>query len=117
MNNSNVILEVLGEKIEELTLKNAVLQDENLKLKEGKEEKNDTSREFFHNYTNPKPGINTPIKDLYKAYRDFCDDNYYTPLAKNTFGKQLKSFGVQQKIIKNERTYLNIALKELEATR
>ena len=75
-------------------------------------EDSDTSRDFFHNYTNPKPGINTPIKDLYKAYRGFCDDNYYTPLAKNTFGKQLKSFGVQQKIIKNERTYLNIALKD-----
>ncbi|MBA7592555.1 hypothetical protein ES708_34742 [subsurface metagenome] len=56
-------------------------------------------------------------KELYKAYKDWCDVSGEKPVNKNTFGRRLTERGYKSIKIghKNERGWLGIALKDEDA--
>ena len=61
-------------------------------------EEADTVYSFYKNYVTEMTDNKVMAKKLYEDYRDFCKDNYIeTPVTMTTFGKQMKSFGLEQK--------------------
>lgn len=50
--------------------------------------------------------------ELHSLYCDWCENNHYTPMNIQNFGKQIKSFGVKYKRTNKGITYLNIDVSD-----
>jgi phage/plasmid-associated DNA primase len=65
----------------------------------------------------PKKGTQIPKDKVYKHYLEWCSSDDITPMNKMQFGRQLKSFGVKDKVSHSLRYWLDIdifAVEEVE---
>ena len=57
------------------------------------------------------PNVKIPIKTMYKAYNEWCDDNVEDILSKKTFGHILKQKDYKQSKSNGTRNWLSITVK------
>ncbi len=51
---------------------------------------NNPARMFLLDTCNESPESQTPCGELYRSYRNWCNDNGYSPLADRSFGKEVR---------------------------
>ena len=72
-------------------------------------EEADTVYSFYKNYVTEMEDNKIMAKKLYEDYLSFCKDSYIeTPVTMTTFGKQMKSFGLEQKRGSKGKYYIGI---------
>lgn len=72
-------------------------------------EETDTVYAFYRNYITEMIGNKILAKKLYEQYMNYCRQNYIdTPVTMATFGRQIKSFGIDCKRETKGKVYLNI---------
>ena len=55
-----------------------------------------------------------PVKDVYKSYYNWSNENHIIPMSNREFGRQLSSFGIKSKVSNSIRYYLDIEIDDLE---
>ena len=71
-------------------------------------EDTDTAYAFYKYNIIQRVGHDIFANELYGMYCKWCDDNYYTPMSKVNFGKQLTSFGIKKKRVSAGNKYIDI---------
>lgn len=71
-------------------------------------EDTDTAYAFYKYNIIQSTGHEIFANELYGMYCKWCDDNYYTPMSKINFGKQLTSFGIKKKRVSAGNKYIDI---------
>ncbi|GIU72020.1 MAG: hypothetical protein KatS3mg003_1499 [Candidatus Nitrosocaldaceae archaeon] len=74
--------------------------------------KDDHIKEFADRYLEKAEGINTPFKDIYEKYLEFCSYKSVKPLSKKTVSKLLDKKGFGSKVIDRVTYKLNCIIKE-----
>ncbi|GIU71253.1 MAG: hypothetical protein KatS3mg003_0732 [Candidatus Nitrosocaldaceae archaeon] len=74
--------------------------------------KDDHIKEFADRYLEKAEGINTPFKDIYEKYLEFCSYKNVKPLSKKTVSKLLDKKGFASKIIEKITYKLNCSIKD-----
>lgn len=59
-------------------------------------------------------GMKIPVKDVYKSYYNWSNENHIIPMSNREFGRQLSSFGIKSKVSNSIRYYLDIEIDDLE---
>ena len=73
------------------------------------ERKTDTVYAFYKNYITEMIGNEIFAKKLYEQYLTYCNQNYIDkPVSMTTFGKQIKSYGIEWRDRTGGRVYINI---------
>ena len=72
-------------------------------------EETDTVYAFYKNYITEMIGNEIFAKKLYEQYLTYCNQNYIDkPVSMTTFGKQIKSYGIEWRDRTGGRVYINI---------
>ena len=59
-----------------------------------------------------KPEVTIRIRELFKAYQDWCDDNNEHAVSERFFGLHLKEMGFEQRRTSDARYWSGLALLE-----
>lgn len=77
----------------------------------------DSAYAFFKEKITKMPkikGMKIPVKDVYKSYYNWSNENHIIPMSNREFGRQLSSFGIKSKVSNSIRYYLDIEIDDLE---
>ena len=72
----------------------------------------DTLGSFIDSCVRKEKGSAVRARELYDAYKTYCNDNFLTPMSETKFGKDLARLGYKKAKDKVSRKYVDIKLKK-----